>query len=78
MHRYFLLFLTLIFVGTCTGRGHVQRTRPRPPLNSAVTTPPFASVSVSNGSSIEEILKELDVRYNIIAYLFTLSVLNLL
>ena len=66
MHRNCLLFLTLIFVGTCTGRGHMQWTRPRPPLDSAVARSPFASVSATNGSSIEEILKELDIRYNIV------------
>ena len=60
MQGYCLLFLTLIFVGTCTGCGHVQRAKPQPSLDSS----PFASVSTTNGSSIEEILKELDVRYN--------------
>ena len=59
MLGYWFLFLTLIFVGTCTGRGHVQWTRPRPSLDSS----PFAAASTTNGSSIEEILKELDVRY---------------
>lgn len=63
MRGYCLLFLTLIFVGTCTGRGYVQRARPRQPLDSLVSRPPFASVSTTNGSSLEEILKELDVRY---------------
>ena len=60
MQGYCLLFLTLVFVvGTCTGRGYVQWARPRPSLESS----PFASVSSTNGSSFEEILKELDVRY---------------
>ena len=59
MQGYCLLFLTLVFVGTCTGRGPVQWARPRPSLESS----PFASVSSTNGSSFEEILKELDVRY---------------
>ena len=59
MQGYCLLFVTLVFVGTCTGRGHVQWVRPRPSLKSS----PFASVSSTNGSSFEEILKELDVQY---------------
>ena len=59
MQGYFLLFLTLVFVGTCTGRGPVQWARPRPSLESS----PFASVSSTNGSSLEEILKELDAQY---------------
>ena len=49
----------MVFIGTCTGRGHVQWARPRPSLESS----PFASVSSTNGSSFEEILKELDVQY---------------
>ena len=59
MQGYCLLFLMLVFVGTCTGRGYVQWARPRPSLEFS----PFASVSSTNGSSIEEILKELDVQY---------------
>ena len=62
MQGYCLLFLTLVFVGTCTGRGHVQWARPRPSLESS----PFASVSSTNGSSFEEILNELDVQYVIV------------
>ena len=59
MQGYCLLFLTLVFVGTCTGRGYVQWARPRPSLVSS----PFASVSSTNGFFIKEILKELDVWY---------------
>jgi hypothetical protein len=59
MKGYCLLLLTLVFVGACTGRGHVQWDRSRASLGSS----PFASASSTNGSSIEEILKELDVRY---------------
>ncbi len=62
MKGYCLLFLTLVFVGACTGRGHVQWARPQ----ASLETSPFASVSSTNGSSIEDILKELDVRYIII------------
>ena len=67
MQGYCLLFLTLVFVGTCTGRGHVQRARPRPSL-------PFASVSSTNGSSFEEILKELDVQYIFIVIMSSVAI----
>ena len=43
-----MLILTLMFVGTCTGRGHVQWRRSR---------------QSANGSSIEEIMNELDAGY---------------
>ena len=48
MQGYYLLFPT-----------HMQWARPRSSLESSS----FASVFSTNGSSIEEILKELDVRY---------------
>ena len=43
----------------------MQRARPRPSL-------PFASVSSTNGSSFEEILKELDVQYVFVVIIMTL------
>ena len=69
MLGYWFLFLTLIFVGTCTGRGHVQWTRPQPVLDSS----PFAFASTTNGSSFEEILRELDIRYFTNAYFCVLN-----
>ena len=69
MQGYFLLFLTLVFVGTCTGRGHVQWARPQSSFESS----PFASVSSTNGSSLEEILKELDAQY---VYVFIVIIMH--
>ena len=67
----FLLFLMLVFVGTCIGRGYVQ-TRPQPSLDESS---PFTYVSstVTNGSSIEDILKEMDLRFR---YKYTPSASN--
>ena len=57
MEGYCLLLLTLMFVGTCTGRGHVQMRR---------------SQQSANGSSIEEIMNELDTGYCYIESLHSL------
>ena len=57
MHVKFLLFLTLIFMGTCTGHGYVQQVKPQSHSDSSVIRAPLASAVFSrNGSTLEDIM----------------------
>ena len=59
-----LLFLTLVFVGTCTSRGYVQTDDLQPSRDIDESSPfTYVSSTVTNGSSIEDILKEMDLSF---------------
>ena len=51
-----LLFLTLIFVGTCSGHEYMHRGKPQLHSDSSVILARLASVPPRNGSTLEEIM----------------------
>lgn len=65
MSTRILLIVTLVFVGASTGYGFVRSVKPQFQFESSTFRAPLASVSSSNGSTLDEILQELDMRYSI-------------
>ena len=59
MQENIFLFLTIVFVATSTSQGYVPHAKPE---HSSAMRAPLASVSVTNGSSLEEIMQELGAR----------------
>ena len=60
--NFSLLFLTLVFVGTSTSGQYVQWHKPQAFVAPQTFEAPLASASATNGSTLEEIMKELDIR----------------
>lgn len=58
-----ILVLTLIFVGASIGHGYVQGVKPKFQFDSSTLRASLASVSATNGSTIEEIMQELNEKY---------------
>lgn len=59
-----LLIVTLTFVSASTGYGFVRHVKPQFQFESSMFRAPLASVSSSNGSTPDEILQELGMRYS--------------